>query len=370
MKKYLFLWLFLFIVIACDKGILFSPKSAHRLFYNTNKNVIGEEVIKGAASYSLEIGLGEMQTPIRAVLDMSLTGLMVREKDFFIDNLSLIGKNQFSINYLGQNLIGVLAKDFLSLNHSPKMRLGFSVFLGNKNIPNLLGLGYPDLANRPSDILQRPFMDQLQKYGYPNIFALALCGNSKKNSIHMGGFNPKIGLNHILKLEENSFSARILSVRMEHDKKELGRFINLKARFDVGSAFTILPSDVVKKMILEIQKSAQENGIDFPLEFYNTFKGASIKTYKFNHLYEMNRFPVFEIGFLGDDGQEKYLLLRPERYFKEMDVQDTFVRALGFRGSNDGDLILGQSFLENYYVLFDRGHGTVAFGKIEDICPY
>ena len=363
--KIFFLYFMLLSLISCYSQ---SPKTAfckHKLIYETDYNTAGEKAFKEGASYKANIFAGENNDLFWVNIDTAAKDLVLGEPQ----SDSLENTAEIPYNY-GSSLVPIYPqKKNIDLVCGLNLHTDVLVSPKEYSTPNVLGLSYA----------KNSFFDQLVKnYNYEDMFSLALCGFNKGSFIILGGYDSSVPIiSSIPIIEKSYFVVPALKLLLSDSKRVIGEFPRYdidkksgrKTILDSSSAFLLLPVEIAQEMLKEIISTADNIGIinAFPYNFFNTDRGSGIKLVKFADANQIRQFPTFEIEFLGLNNKKEYLDIKPEYYFKAMDKKDPLMRAFSIRHTQS-DIVLGQPFMENYYMVFDRENGIVNFGDIAKVC--
>ena len=359
--------LYIVVMISLISCYTQSPKTTfckNKLIYETNSNSAGEAAIKEGAAYKINLFTGDNNESVFANIDTAAKDLVLQETD---EGLT---QNNEIIYHHGSSLIPVYPQK-KEIDFVCGLDLNTDILVSSKeySIPNVLGLSY---ANNS-------FFDQLvQSYNYENMFSLALCGFKKGSFIILGGYDDSINIiSRIHIIEKSSFVVPALKMLLADSKRVIGEFPHYdkntknepKVILDSASTFLLLPVNIAQEMLKEIISTADKIGIinAFPYNFFNTDRGSGIKLVKFDNHNQIRQFPTFKIEFLGLNGKKEYLDIKPEYYFKTMEPKDELLRTFAIRHTQS-DIVLGQPFMENYYMVFDRENGIISFGDINKAC--
>jgi len=357
-----------------------TSECATKLTYQPNPNTNGQDAVTNASVYFAELMTGSDDFFVRAKLDTGSSDLVISENDYLAGNDSRRGKRSYIFENQEAKSIAVNASDTFSLGCAVDVVGRFNLTSAKLNTPNILGLAYGDPARLPHEANVEPFFDQLvKKKGFDDVISLALCGPRGNSHVLLGGIddNMDIGLSKFIPIiEKSSYVVPALTMRRADNKKFIAAFPSYdpktktgrKTILDSGTSFNLLPIEMAAAMTKEVMLFAKENlGPIFPDGYFRHERSTATKTARFPSLANIRQFPIFEINFHGSDGKSKSLELSPLHYFKEMDLDDPLVRTYAIR-ETDGEVILGQPFLENHYVVFDRSQGRVGFGNINVAC--
>lgn len=376
--------LFLFFLILLYQGCSSNrgtSECATSLSYVPNINTNGQDAISNASVYYANIMTGSEDFFVKAKIDTGSSHLVINEGDYLSANDSRIGKKPYIFKNPETKSIAVNALDSFNLGCASHIVGKFSLTSGALTTPNILGLAFGDAQHLPHEAKIEPFFDQLvRKNGFNNVISLALCGPTGNSHVLLGGIDDvmTIGIGKFIPIiEKSAYVVPALIMRRADNKKFLGAFpkydpeskTGRRTILDSGTAFNMLPVDMAVAMTREVMAFAEDKNLNhlFPEGFFRTERSISTKVARFSSLLSIRQFPTFEISFYGVDGKTKSLELSPLYYFKQMDVNDPLVRTYATRDTGS-DIILGQPFLENHYVVFDRNRGMVGFGNINVAC--
>lgn len=370
----------LFLTLACS-GNRGTSQCATKLSYVPNPHPSGQEAISNASIYFAELMTGSEDFFVRAKLDTGSSDLVINENNYVIGNETRRGKKPYVFENQEAKSIAVNSVDIFSVGCAVEVMGKFNLTAQAFPTPNILGLAFGDTARLPHEAKVEPFFDQLvKKQGFNDVISLALCGQRGGSRVLLGGIDEKmdVGLGKFIPIiEKSSYVVPALTLRRADNKQFIGAFPSYdpetksgrKTILDSGTSFNLFPIDLAVAMTKEVMAFAKEQNVPniFPEGFFRTERSTSTKLARFGSLIHLKQFPSFEITFYGSDGKTKALALAPEHYFKEMDLEDPLVRAYGIR-ETESEVILGQPFLENHYVVFDRHQGRIGFGNINVAC--
>lgn len=356
-------------------------RCATPLSYVTNPFTSGEEAIRHAAEYRADVMMGADNFTVSAVVDTASSNLVVNEKSYDFGVYTGTGKKPFDVDSGAYQSLAINAKDTMVVGCMDNIHTRFALTAKDSEAPNYLGLSYGDPRKRPNEAKTPPFFDQLVQEGkLKDIFSLALCGFLGNSRVVLGGVDEKMKPlmgNFIPIIEKTSYVVPATRMIRADNKKLVTTFppydpnskAGVRTIIDSASAFMLLTPEMARNITDEIKWVANELELlhQFPDGYFRTERASSTKVVKFSSVAHLRQFPSFEITFLGADGQEKRLELSPLHYFKEIDSNDILTRVYAIRESN-GDIVLGQPFLENHYTLFDRKNGRIGFGNIDIAC--
>lgn len=359
----------------CYKSKPKTSSCAQKLIYKSDTQNAGEDAIYQGTGYFMNLAYGEDNNDFLAKVDTATSSLVLNDE-------TAPGQRTFKpFVYSFGSKLGQAArtKTDLDMVCGNDLNIGFAILEDNIEMPNVIGLSYGDPDRFKHEKKLKPFFDQIvEKYGYQDIFSLSLCVDSDNSNIIIGGFDENVPLLATIPIiEKTSFTVPALKILRSDTKKILGTFPiydssdknSIKTILDSSSTFTMLPVEVTNAIVDEIIQRAQNLGLasSFPVGFFNTQRGSGTIPVKFADLKQLKQFPSFEIEFLDSFGEKKYLSLMPEYYFKSVDPNDKLIRIFTFR-QTQGTITLGQPFMENHYMVFDRENGIIGFGDINRAC--
>lgn len=370
----------IFFLTACgnNRG---SNKCTTELSYITNPFTSGEEAIRHASEYRANFIMGSDDFNVSGVVDTASADLVVNEANFIFGKQSSTGNVPFIVDSGVDRAIALNTKDEVDIGCLEDFSTRFVLTAKDPGTDNVIGLAFSDPDHHPHEKKTVPFLAQLvKKAGIFDAFSLALCGPKGNSRLLLGGvdsFMERLLYNFIPIIEKTAYVVPALSLRFAETKKNVASFplydpsqkTGIRTIIDSASSFMLLPSDMALSMARHVQLAADDLMLSskFPEGFFRTERSNSTKVARFLSPSQIRKFPTFEITFLGFDGKEKALELSPLHYFKEMDNDDPMIRTFAVRETN-ADVVLGQPFLENHYVFFDRNNARIGFGNIDLAC--
>ncbi|RPH72878.1 hypothetical protein EHM76_05710, partial [bacterium] len=252
----------------------------------------------------------------------------------------------------------------------------------NFNLHNILGLGYPSKAFPPPPQEPiRPFFDQVYEKNQDSImdlFAMALCGHKTGHIISLGGPLPEINqedLTYVPIIHKSWYviDARYMQVvdwvnnggkwtRQEGATTKIGDFqrfspdenggagSGIATHVDSGATHNYFPPEMYKNCLDVLRAASNELKLGIPDGFWNAKIGGPDYSIGIDHAV-IDKLPKFQIIVRGPTDELLDLDLLPDTYLKELSPGK---RTSSFRESTGYMNVLGQAFMEGYYVEFDR----------------
>ena len=369
------------VLVGCTKNPPGINQCATNLSYVTNATTIGDDAIKGAAKYLAKITLGSDEDVVHLKLDTGSSNLIINASNFSYGDDTITGQKAYVYDSGTNRSIAINAQDEIGLGCFDDIKAKFSLTAKDDSAENVLGLGFGDKERLPHEAQVPAFFGQLVKNtDANNLFSLALCGYKPTSHVLFGGVDQRMkGLvgKFVPIIERSAFVVPAETLRLMDSKKVIGKFdqydpeskTGIKTYLDSGTAFLLLPPKMAQNFATVVSARAEELGFANSISpnFYRTARSVSTTTARFESEAQIRQFPRFEITFQGADGTTKALELSPRHYLKPMHPHDPLQRTFAVRESND-DTVLGQPFLENHYLVFDRKNNAVGFGNIDVAC--
>ena len=248
----------------------------------------------------------------------------------------------------------------------------FGMVVQEKEIPNIWGLAYSQLAN-PSIAPQMPLFDSLvQARNLEDQFSLKLCGRKSGSRIVLGGFDTDAKLDQVkwtpiqgkrwytVSVSRMSLMPTTSASTWTWDPIAFDTLI-----VDSGTNPLVLPSDQVAILVSVLQEVAENAGISIPTTFWPTTGQGGTATLSDA---EIAKFPpiVLTLDNQQDLTTSISLSISPSIYFQ---TQEDGQRFLGIEPGRGSFSILGTVFMENYVVLHDRGSvNRLGFFPVAGLC--
>lgn len=358
-----------------------SSECATPLTYVTNQFTSGDQALRHASEYRLGLSVGSDDFVVTALLDTASSALVINEKNFVFGTKTSTARKPFILGSGNTSGLAINAKDDVDIGCMLDKSTRFALTSKDASVDNTMGVSFGDPAHHPHEGHSTPFFDQLvREEGLKNIFSLALCRNFGPSHILLGGVDeamkPFIG-NYIELIEKTAYVVPALSLRWGDTKQHIADFPHYNAAtktgvrtiLDSSSSFLLLPVAMAESVAKNVEKTAGALDIlhHFPEGFFRTERANSVKTVRFLNLTQIRQFPPLEVSFRGVDGSIKNLEIPSEHYLKVIDSEQPLLRTFAVRETN-GDVLLGQPFLESHYTVFDRGNSRIGFGNIDVAC--
>lgn len=351
-----------------------------------------------AAQYFLPLKVGGQDIPV--VADTGSSNLILQGPERLCGSCSLPAYNPtpgaidlvkgFSLAYGSGRGTVAEYEDVTSFSgDEPPIPYRFGILTQNVNLPNILGLAYHSIA-KPTDEALQPFFDQLLKARagkLHNIFSMLLCGRLNGSTVIIGNSDKRIqpsSIAYVPIVQETYYvvDARFIKVlgwsksgnEWQVSTDVAGHVGDFPAFVpdvkggpvtivDSGSTMNILPPEIVDNAVALMKKVVTTKGLTIDQRFW-TAKVTS-DYYALPIAPEViAQFPTFLVVVRGEGGKLVELALAPETYFKEVEPG---TRTFSFRRSR-GLSILGQVFMENHYVEFDRENKRIGFAPNASLC--
>lgn len=378
MKGLFFFFLCLALVISCSGGGGID-RCATDLNYVPNIHTSGQHALTNASVYYAKIMVGD-EFSVTAKLETGSSDLVINESDYLEGGESRFGKKVYVFENQEAKSLAINAMDKVDVACAVDFSSRFNLTAKSFDTPNILGLAFGDSARLPHEAKVEPFFNQLvNKQRFNDVISLALCGSLGTSRVVLGGIDDRmnIGISKFIPIiEKSSYVVPALALRRADNKKLLGTFpaydpetkSGRRTIIDSGTSFNMLPIEMAVAMAKEVVAFAKDARHQFfPEGFFRTERSTKVRIARFPNMIFLRQYPSFEITFYGSDGKTKALELSPLHYFKEMDLDDPLIRTFAIR-ETDGEVVLGQPFIENHYIVFDRSGGRIGFGNIDVAC--
>jgi len=129
------------------------------------------------------------------------------------------------------------------------------------------------------------------------------------------------------------------------DGKKLGKF-RVPTVVDSGSTDLVVTSAMHEEIMKVLQPIAEKNGVDLSQELIRTTADV------------IAQFPVLQVLAKNTEGQKITLDIAPDTYFKQAGGAG-YILGISIR---EDQTLLGQPFLQNHFVVFDRANKRLGFG--------
>ncbi|XP_033758974.1 beta-secretase 1-like [Pecten maximus] len=294
------------------------------------------------------------------------------------------------VPYTQGNWRGILATEHVALssmpNSSVRAHIAFILhssdfFINGSNWQGILGMGYAAIAQPDSSVV--PFFDSLVKEAHvENLFSMQLCGTvygfTNNSGTDMGGslilggvdaslYNGKMMYTPIHK--EWYYEVIILdimvdgaSLQMDCKEYNFGKTI-----VDSGTTNLRLPIKVFNTLVAKIQQHLLISGTQPGKNFW-----AGVDHICWDEgTIPYDDFPTITISFPQTKNSSFNLIISPQQYIRpvgEDNDDDPGVDCFKFAvASSTSGTVLGAVVMEGFYVVFDRAHKRIGFGK--STCP-
>jgi len=353
--------------------------------------------LRGGLLYTMRIGVGTPPQEQEVQLDTGSSDLWISASDcdgcggirrFYQDRSSTYtdscsscgGTSDYLDSYGdGSYVLGTIFEDRLDIGGvsiSTPVTMGnarYASKLSGLGCDGVLGLGLPPLAVYTKHAPYELLTNQLQ---IQNSFSLFLVSSENGSSITFGGYDSEIlGSRPISyvdvsetkygdSLGYNFWGVHLMSMKL--GDQEILRNCS-KTFLDSGTSLIILPMDQGIKLFQHMNDSAS-GGCDFEI---GSDDGNSSSAFICQHSTNLTALPSLSI-FLGDHhrGDLVTLTITAEKLFLELqddeeeNAQSSYFQ-LGIGLSNSSqEVVLGDTFLRQYYTLFDKERMRVGFAAL------
>ncbi len=262
--------------------------------------------------------------------------------------------------------------DDVKIGCEPSSRLSFAVLNEAQGMPNILGLAYASLVTpgeAPAFFDQIAAEDELE-----DVFSLLLCG-SKGGHLTLGKAAENIDIGsaeYTPILEESYYVVDAKEVRVK-GAASLGTFPSTsdpsldRPIVDSGTTMLLLPDSIVTPLVEEMKQRASAAGLAIDDGFWeSTDSAADIHKATITDE-QIALFPELEL-VLADMGSGTVVVeIAPQTYLRRFGYEEAHDRVFAIRATA-GRAVLGQVFLENSYVIFDRENQRIGLIPNEGLC--
>jgi len=318
--------------------------------------------------------------------------------------------HEFQVQYGSGQATNILFSDTVQFPCDPTDPLPkyqFGVVKNNNGLPNILGLAYPSLV-QPNG-LSKPILPLFDQFltthldKAQDIIGITLCGDRPGSAIVFGGPDERItaqqrsGMIWVPIQKDpnrntyNFYNIDALHVSVDGWKKDgsgkwvqddfakntvLGDFGGAGSRgqlltfVDTGSTLNRMPVKMNNEITALLKEVNIKTGANISPTFFDStglegqaadIRADTVRLFPTFHLHVKIQSPN-----AGSDIAS--LAWPPEIYFKKNPpVASSNRRLFSFRNGS-GAYVLGQAFLENWYVEHDRGQGRLGFYPNETLC--
>lgn len=271
--------------------------------------------------------------------------------------------------------------------------ISFGVMTSAKNLKNgILGLAYAPLSRVGAESGQ-VFFDELVKNNQGklnDVFTMTLCGANAGSSIVFGNYDSRVPTSSLKRtpiVEESHYvvDAKKLLVRGWTNaqgawvedasaKGSLGDFTafdsqthsGIRTIVDSGTTMIYFTPEVVRQARALMRAASAKLRTGIPDGFWEATPQSA--DYAINiDAGLIDKFPTLVVQMAGAEGADLELEMAPSTYFKSWDLGK---RVFSFRevGGLDNTQILGQVFMENHHVAFERHRKQIGFAPNLAIC--
>lgn len=280
----------------------------------------------------------------------------------------------FSVNYgSGSGSVRVFTDSVGLACGDPVDDYNFGVITEDRGLPNVLGLAYRSLAHTGFE----PFFDQLvDRHGLANEFSMLLCGSHSGSHVTLGGRDSRRVDDSAYRwakiVEERYYAVSAQALKLDGGatfsggQSELAFPASGTTIVDSGTTLSLLPAEVTTPLVATLKQTASDAGLEIPDEFWTT-TDASNAAYKHSFSEaDLAHFPTLQVVLEDSEGQPAVFDMAPETYFKGL-YQEADERVFGFRPAGALN-ILGQVFMENGLIVFDRANQRIGIASNDGLC--
>jgi len=278
-------------------------------------------------------------------------------------------------------------KTSLTCDTSPQLAT-FAVVTSQQDLTSILGLAYAPLAE-PTDNPITPFFDQLMQNhqgSLNNVFSMLLCGHLNGSTITLGDADSRIDRSTIqftpiikeLYYSINAKNIQVLDWALSNGNwmpspgavtiigalPTAGSSGGVQTIVDSGTTMNLFPPQIVDSVRALMEAVSTNNNLNIPTGFWVS-DPTDTSTYSLALADSViSQLPTFQITVAGDNGDIP-LNMPPQVYLKV--TSDKTMRIFSFRKTTSLT-ILGQAFMENFYIEFDRGNKRLGFAPNTGLC--
>ena len=315
-----------------------------------------------AGAYTMAIQVGTPPQTFEVVVDTGSSNLILLGDSSLCDNCAeevgqsvyspsksssaQLSDTEFTIHYGMGSLQAREVRDKVSVGSLPPIEYTFAVMTHQAGIQNILGVAYAAVA-QPTGKPLTPYFDGLvHQTGIANEFSMLLCTEGK-SKITLGASDVQVS-QYIDLVEEKWYVISPQKMQVKGGKR-LGRF-STRAVVDSGTTNLLVSASMHGKILKALAPVAKKNGIDLSHQLIRTTAEV------------IDQFPVFQIVAKNTEGEKITLDIAPGTYFREV---GSVGYTLGIAVTNTDKVLLGEVFMENYYVVFDRANKRIGLGSNE-----
>lgn len=343
-------------------GLLFAPVASTAAAEETSVTLeLDPHRVEGA--YTMPIEVGTPPQTFQVVVDTGSSNLIFLGPPSLCGNCSQqIGQHPFdpqssssatleetgfSIEYASGSLQAKEVTDRVTVGDLPAIDYTFGMMTSDASIGNILGLAYQSVA-QPRHDPPVPFFDELvRQTGIGDQFSILLCGDGK-SSITFGESSTEVSA-YVPITEERWYVISPQKVQIKGGKS-LGK-ISVPTVVDSGTTELMMPARLHRKFLDALDRVARKRGVSLSGELLKIPDDL------------IDRFPTFQVVIDDARGRSITLDIAPNTYFEK-------ISTVGYRlliGVDDEQLLLGQVFMRNYRVVFDRAGKRIGLGP-NDAC--
>lgn len=255
--------------------------------------------------------------------------------------------------------------DVLGLPCGDRTEVTFGVTTKSANVGSILGLAYPNLATSASTPIT-PWFDAMVNAGIlEDLFTMRLCGVDRSGShLKLGGMDETISTDALkyTAITDESYYV-IAPARLSVNGTETGTTGEGKTIVDSGTTLVLLPSDAHRLIHQQLEAAAELAGLKekIPDGFWDRIS-SDISVHADLTEADIKTFPPVMLSIPGSGEAESIdLEMKPQRYFRKGSGGVYF----GIRAHHGALAILGQVFMENFDVVFDRANKRIGFAPIQ-----
>ncbi|XP_034023973.1 beta-secretase 2 [Thalassophryne amazonica] len=282
-----------------------------------------------------------------------------------------------SVKYTQGNWEGQLCVDRISIPKGPNGTITVNIaailssegfFLPAANWQGILGLAYPSLS-RPDSSVEPFFNSAVQQMGIPDIFSLQMCGQSPSSiedsaggSLILGGTEPTLYRGSVWYtpiIMEWYYQVEVLKLEVGGQNLNLDcREYNVdKVLVDSGTTLLRLPVNVFNAVVEAITRSSLIQ--DFSSGFWDGTKLACWKKGENPWMF----FPKLSIYLRATNISQSFrITILPQLYIQPVADVEGILDCFRFGVSSSANgLVIGATFMEGFYVVFDRSQRKLGF---------
>lgn len=352
------------LLTATSAGAAAGAAGEHPLSRKEHRLDLEGNIVPGA--YTLTIEVGTPPQTFEVLVDTGSANLILLGDSSLCDNCadeagqSLyspsksstadLADDTFTIRYGSGSLQARQVSDKVVVGDFPAIDYTFGVMTHQAHIQNIMGLAYQAVAQPQGDPLTPYFDELVRQAGIADELSMRLCVEGE-SAITFGAAGAAVA--HYLPLVEEKWYVVAPKKMQVQGGKSLGKF-SMRAIVDSGTTDLLVPKRMQSKILKALAPVAKSNGIDLSHELIRT--SAEV----------IEKFPVLQVVATDTDGQAVTLDVSPRTYFRNVSTVG-YTLAIGV--ANTGQAILGEVFMENYTVVFDRANRRIGLGSNEGCRP-